>query len=292
MKIIDSEIEEKLEYIKEFIKDDLISLFESNAKVLNTGTYLKLNYFALGIREIMNNTINSKVNKEKLKNNTSIYPNYKPNKEDENRISTHQKLAYILAGENNLQIIDWFISVDDKIEKLYTMLRELDKFVHLSMFVKDEVLIKEKVIDILNITSDFINTLKVSKNEITNLYDVTYEGILDYILNVVIQELDELASQYYDPDIDIEHIKLIEFVNEESDDEEKCIRIECSGNISAMFQYGSDADVNRDFGGRYSYSFPFDTDVVVKYGIDGGEIVVMAIEVESFLVDTDDWYGE
>ncbi|MDZ4197268.1 MAG: hypothetical protein U1C51_08520 [Candidatus Izemoplasmatales bacterium] len=104
------------------------------------------------------------------------------------------------------------------------------------------------------------------------------------------QELDEIATQYYSPDVEIDKI-LIQELLEESADSMK-VKVICQGRISAELQYGSDADQTRDEGATLDIEFPLEAIVELLYAHDGGELMVMEVNVVSVDVDNSSWYDE
>ena len=70
------------------------------------------------------------------------------------------------------------------------------------------------------------------------------------------------------------------------------VNVLCQGRISSELQYGSDADQTRGEGATMNIQFPLEAVVELVYARDGGELMVMEVNVVSVDVDNSSWYDE
>jgi len=286
--LLKEEIVSKLRLIRSQIPESLLSIFDSNFSVLFLESEIAFNYFALGMREVVNRTINELTNKEQI-HNSEWFPRYGTHGDDPKKISTKQKLANIVLKENSMDVLFKLFPIDDSIDALCEMMQRLNYYVHLTLSL-DSDKITDELEKVIIICGNFFETLGSVQKEIEDLVEITEEGVFDDVWSRTIQELDEIATHYYSPDVEIDKI-LIQELLEESADSMK-VKVICQGRISAELQYGSDADQTRDEGATLDIEFPLEAIVELVYAHDGGKLMVMEVNVVSVDVDNSSWYDE
>lgn len=286
--LLKEEIVSKLRIIRSQIPVSLLSIFDSNFSVLFLESEIAFNYFALGMREVVNRTISELTNKEQICN-SEWFPKYGIHGDDPQKISTKQKLANIVLKENSMDVLFKLFPIDNSIDALCEMMQKLSFYVHLSLRL-DSDKITDELEKVIIICGNFFETLSSVQKEIEDLVEITEEGVFDDVLSRTIQELDEIATHYYSPDVEIDKIVIQELLEESADSMK--VKVLCQGRISAELQYGSDADQTRDEGATLDIEFPLEAIVELVYAHDGGELMVMEVNVVSVDVDNSSWYGE
>ena len=282
------EIVSKLRLIRSKIPVSLLSIFDSNFSVLFLESEIAFNYFALGMREVVNRTISELSNREQVRN-SEWFPSYGTHGDDPKKISTKQLLANIVLKEHSMDVLFKLFPIDNSIDALCEMMKKLSFYVHLSLRL-DSDQITDELENVIIICGGFFETLSSVQKEIEDLVEITEEGVFDDVLSRTIQELDEIATHYGSPDVEIDKIVIQELLEESSDGMK--VNVLCQGRISSELQYGSDADQTRDEGATMNIEFPLEAVVELVYARDGGELMVMEVNVVSVDVDNSSWYDE
>jgi hypothetical protein len=279
---------DKLEALRSRIPTKLLPMFDDNFKVVELKSSVSFNYFAMVMREILTRTINSLVDNSLIRKAT-WFPSYGTHGDDPKKISTKQKLAYIALKGHSMDVLFKRFSLEHTIYDLCDMLQQMNDYVHLEMKVDSDQIEKE-LEKVILICGSFFEFLDKIQNEIESLIEITQEGIFDEVVNSTIQEIDEIATHYYDPDVDIHDVIITDLLDDRINGMR--VRVECHGSISAELQYGSDADQGRGDGATFPVSFPLGCTVELSYEMDGDDLTVMDVEVTSIEVDNSSWFDE
>lgn len=285
--LLKDEMISKIRSIRSKLSADLIPVFDSNFSVLSLNSSISFNYFALGMREIVTRTISNMTNEVEIRKQ-KWFPSYGTHGQNPQNISTKQKLAYIALRGHSMEVLFKRFPLDQAIDDLCNTLKELNDYVHLKLKV-NSTQIETELEKVIGICGLFFESLDHIQKEIENLEEITQEGMLDYVYNDVVQELDELATHYYDPTVDISDIIIKELLPNSIGYMK--VLVHCVGSINATFQYGSDSDQVHGEGTSLRMSFPLEGDVELTYDMDGGELVVMEVDVTSMAVDTSSFFN-
>lgn len=279
---------DRLDALRSRVPAKLLSMFDDNFRVFELKSSVSFNYFAMVMREILTRTINSLADNSKIRK-AAWFPSYGTHGDDPKKISTKQKLAYIALKGHSMDVLFRMFSLEHSIDDLCEMLQQMSNYVHLEKKLDSDQTEKE-LERVIQICVSFFEILDKIQNEIENLIEITQEGISDEVVNSTIQEIDEIATHYYAPDVDIHDIMITDLLDDSKDGLR--VRVECRGSISAELQYGSDADQGRGDGATFPVSFPLDCTVELSYEMEDGELTVMDVEVTSIEVDNSSWFDE
>jgi Holliday junction resolvase len=120
---------------------------------------------------------------------------------------------------------------------------------------------------------------KEKKLEVSNIEDLLFQ----YVIDNMPHELDELSTHPR-----VEQIDNVE-IDEIKVNPNGAILVKGNGVVSMELQFGSDADLNNDFGHKVNDSFPFQFDVVLEFDDDKGFVFSQMKEPEV-KVDTSSYY--
>lgn len=238
-------------------------IFISNFNILEVNNILSFNYFALGIREILTKILSDKKIAADVKN-CVWYLKYDYNADAKDQVTTRQRLAFLICGNNDIDSVDYILGIKDVIEKLYKENIELNKYAHINIIPQIEQW-EGKIEKIIVNFSKFITKLEKFSNKFQNYMVEIEDELQSYISDNGLEELDELATHYFDPQIYIEKICLLDF---EVNGEDVLLKVQCEGYISTELQYGSDHDVRNGDGLNEKINVPFDT--IIYLGHDKG----------------------
>ena len=287
--LLNDNVLDKIKVIRDEIPKDMVSIFDTNFRTLSINSEISFNYFALGFREIINRTIATEIDMNDLKQR-EWFPHYFTHQEDENKVSTKQKLLYMSIKKHSADFIfKLYPQIYNRIEDLYTIVQKLNKYVHLKILIEEEQF-KTELENIIIVFGNFFETLNSIKKYIEELIVVTQEGIRDSVMHETIQSFDEIATGYSDFELEIENI-IISGLLEENNDLLK-VQVMCFGTAYATLQYGSNADQRRGDGVTMPINFPLESEVHVTISNSDSNLEIVDVEVEQFNVDNESWYEE
>lgn len=119
----------QLTEIKKSLYKDVHYIFEENTKVIALESTLSINYFALGMREILNRTLNVKLKNNNIKQQ-KWFNSYGVNKDDPDRITSKQKYLYIALDIFPMEFIFKLTNLEEKINMICKCSSNLNKYAH------------------------------------------------------------------------------------------------------------------------------------------------------------------
>lgn len=262
-----------------------ITIFRATLDILKTNNILKLNFFSLGIRELIRIFLSNNIQESDIKQ-CIWYPDYiEYNNLEEEIITRKQRMLYAVYGGLNLKEVKQYLGIDieDKIKQLLSEVNKLNSFSHIeNHIIKNENDIIEKVIKILITFKEFLEKLSNFRNDFSFKYEQFISKIMtDKFANEVIKELDNKATHYENPYFNLDEIKLQKLDSSE-------IILFVTGSTSVLLQYGSDYDNRAGNGLRIEQNYITTFNISFKT-VEAFNINISNIQIENLeIIDDND----
>ncbi len=215
-----------------------IKIFKAIIDIVYTENPLKINFFALGIRELIRIFLQRNSSDSDIKKCTWYEDYIEYDAENREIITRKQRMLYSIYGGLNLKDIKQKlnIDIDDKIKQLLIIINKLSKFTHIESITSNNEFIMQEIKEILKTFKEFLEKLFNFREELSYDYEkFISELITDKFANDVIEDLDIKATHYEDACFYIEDIKILSI-------DSSNIHLSVSGDTSATLQYGSNSD--------------------------------------------------
>lgn len=278
--ILDSEMLSKVNFIEGFLRDDAKKIFNDNLNIINHEFGINVNYFAVGMREVINRTINPKNISKKIKE-CDWFPEYATHGDDPQKISTKQKLLYLLIGENNKHFFDNFFNIESYINNLSLLLIKLNNYTHFNETVP--FITNNPFIEIINVTEEYFSVLANTHNMIDDFLLNLQGRVYDEVVSSSIEQLSEISHSYTDEEVMLYKIIIEEFKMQNSS--EGHLEITFYGEIGASLWYGP-----RNDSANINVLFPLEGNCNVIFSKLDEEIIIDETEIEEIYIDNNSWF--
>lgn len=280
MKIMEFLESQEIE-IKDFFNDNEFLIFENIIAIGNSDNVLSLNFFALGIRELIRIFLSRNVSDEDIKKcvwyNELKYFDKEKNKEI---ITRKQRMVYIICGGISLDEIKENLELDilEYAQELNSIEDTLSKYAHFNKCneIENKEIIMEEIIKIL--ITFLSNMRNFKKNFEEKYYDFIDSVVDEKFKNETMNDIDILATHYFDPEFTLGTLNFIKADSE-------IIKLEATGRVSVIHQYGSDYDNRMGDGATFSSEYPvnFTIEIDAEDAFTGNiSIVDIQTETKSF----------
>ncbi len=268
IEIIKRKMSKEIKKIIDFLPSREKEIFISNFNILEVNNKLSFNYFALGIREIIAKTLSDSEIINGVKN-CAWYTKYDYNITANDQVTTKQRLAFLICGNNDVDAVDHILGIKGIIEELYKEDRKLNKYAHINTIPKIEQW-SGKIEKIIVSFSKFVTKLEKFSIKFEKYMVDIEDELQSYISDNGLDELDVLATHYFDPQIYIEEICLLDC---DVNGDDVILKVQCGGYISTELQYGSDHDVRNGDGLNEKTNVDFNTTIYLEHddGINDAE---------------------
>lgn len=246
-------------------------IFQDNLQVLGFENSLSFNYFALGIREILKNMLESKKITQKIKE-CQWYEKYGYDVNCKSGATTRQRLAYIICKDNDIDSIDKLLNIKLIIDQLYEEYKELNKLAH----IKSRPVSKNwevKATNLIKKIAKFMTKIDKFERKFNYLFDDIYNHVNNYFSTVELNEILSMDTHCYDTNTEIDDITITD--SEYGD--VISLKILVTGRICSTLQWESDKEYRNGDEEINRLTYPIKLYVCVKFDISNKNIKNISI---------------
>ena len=280
--MLEEELEIEIETILSYLDKYDQVIFQDNLQVLGFDNSLSFNYFALGIREILKNILESKKISQKIKE-CQWYKKYGYDENCESGATTRQRLAYIICKNNDIDSVDKLINIKLIIDQLYDEYKELNKLAHIknrpdsrNWEIRAKNLIKK--------FAKFITKIDKFERKFMIFFDNIYNYVDNYFTKVEPNEFLSMATHCYDIDTDINKI----VITDSKEEDGIALKVIATGMITSTLQWGSDNDCRNGDGEVNRYTYPIKLDIYINFDMSNKNI--KNINIIQYDIDNSSFY--
>lgn len=259
--MLEEDLEIEIETILSHLNERNQVIFQDNLQVLGFDNSLSFNYFALGIREILKNMLESKKMNEKIKK-CQWYKKYAYDEKCESGVTTRQKLAYIICKDNDIDSVDKLLNIKLIIDQLYEEYRELNQLAHIKNR-PNSIIWETRAKNLIKKFAKFMTKIDKFEREFMNFFDNIYNHVNSYFTTTTPDELLLMATHCYDIDTDIDKIVITDSENENENG--ISLKVMAKGMISSTLQWGSDRDYRNGDGEANRYTYPITLNLCINF---------------------------
>lgn len=279
---LEEELENDIETILRYLDKHGQVIFQDNLQVLGFDNSLSFNYFALGIREVLRNILESNKINEKIKE-CQWYRKYGYDEQCTSGATTRQRLAYIICQNNDIDSVDKLINIKEIIEQLCKEYKELSKFAHMKNRPSDSVW-ENKAKKLIKEFAKFIIKIDKFQRKFLSFFEEIHEYVDIYFTTEEPNEFLAMATHCYEIDTNICDIVITDF-NERDD---IILRVEAEGKISSTLQWGSDNDYRHGDGLAERHTYPIKVDLDISFNKLNKKII--DIQIKNYDIDNSSFY--
>ena len=248
--------------------------------LLDKENKLRFNNFSYGIRELSRHIlITLAPNEEVVK---CLW--FKNETKKVGQPSRGERIKYAIQGGLPDAFVSKFFDIEDYKTDVLDAIELLNKYTHVNENTFD---ISEK--DVIDFTSlvvkafdEFVIAINDCRKHLRDeLEQYIDEALIDHTISESIDEIDILSTHHSIESVETSHFHIKDLKSE-------YLSIDASGFIDVNQQYGSNSDLRRGNGHEQNTSFTFTSRILMTIS----ETFPDQINLESFAVDTDDWYEE
>jgi len=280
--ILERDLKKEIEIILSHLDEQNQDIFQDNLQVLGFDSSLSFNYFALGIREILTNMLDSNEMNEEIKK-CQWYKKYGYDKKCKSGVTTRQKLAYIICKNNDINSVDKLLNIILIIDELCEEYRELSTLVHINDRPNSNIW-ETKAKNVIKKFAEFMIKIDKFESEFMDFFDNIYNHINSYFITEEPNELLSIATHCYDIDTDICNIVIIDSKEENG----VSLEVIASGMISSTLQWGSDRDCRNGDGEVDRYTYPMKLNLCINFDISNKNIE--NISIIQYDIDNSSFY--
>ena len=280
--ILEEDLEIEIETILNHLDKYNQVIFQDNLQVLGFENSLSFNYFALGIREILKNMLESKKITEKIKE-CQWYEKYGYDENCKSGATTRQRLAYLICKDNDIDSMDKLINIKLIIDQLYEEYIELNKLAHIKNR-PDSKNWEIKAKNLIKKIAKFMTKIDKFERKFIDFFDDIYNHVDNYFTTVEPNEFLSMATHCYDINTDIDNI----VVTDSKYDDGISLEVIATGRISSTLQWGSDNDYRNGDGEINRYTYPIKLDLCIKFDILNKNIE--NISIMKYDIDNSSFY--
>lgn len=226
--------------IEKYLKEDMEKeILKGVIDILYVDNVLKINFFGLGIRELIRIFLSNNSNDNEIKK-CVWYQDYivYDSKSKEEIVTRKQRMIYSIYGGLDLNNVKQILNIDveDKIKQLVKKEDKLNEYTHINNIIKNNNDVMEEAIKILKVFKEFLEKLFNFREELSYRYEkFISEIIIDKFANEFIEEFDRLSTHYENPYFCSDEIKI-----KSIDSNNICLFV--TGSTDVTLQFGSDYD--------------------------------------------------
>ena len=243
---------------------------------------LRLNNFATALRELGRLHMELHAPDENVK--ACHWYAQKFNDRNQPVITRAQRAKYAVQGELHDDFVKdtLGIGVDTTVSEYIQLIDRLSKYTHISeaTFAVPDPFAEQQAVEALETFEDFFTLIEERRESLLgSAANRAKDALADVLFGEVNEELDRLATHY-----SVEGVELYDLEIDALDSQR--IRYSGAGNVDCRFQYGSDADVERDDGVVTFNGYP----LTCQFEADTSNPLDIAIVPGTLTVDTDRFY--
>lgn len=261
------------DFQKELLKACLKNLGDESNK-------LRFNNFAYSIRELSRHFLTTLAPDDEI----TRCDWYKNTTNEVGKMSRRERIKYsIQGGLSDDYLENEFFNIDNFTKPVLNSIDMLNKYTHVSEetfgLANNEVVQLSK--QIVNTFDQLVVGIKSCKEQIVRQLDANVdETIVEHTLFESIDEIDIISTHYNVEEMEYSMIKV-------EDIKSRFIIIGVSGMLKVRQQFGSNGDLDKGDGLELYNSYPFESKLSQELLEDFPKT---DMNVESFVVNTDDWY--
>lgn len=280
--MLEEDLEIEIETILSHLDKYNQVIFQDNLQVLGFDNSLSFNYFALGIREILKNMLESKKINEKVKQ-CQWYKKYRYDEKCQSGATTRQRLAYIICKDNDIDSVDRLLNIKSIIDQLYEEYIELNKLAHIKNRPNSKNW-ETKVKSLIKKFAKFMTKVDKFERKFMNFFDSIYDHVNSYFTTDEPSELLSMATHCYDIDTAIDNI----VITDSKDENGILLNVVAEGMISSTLQWGSDIDCRNGDGEVDRYTYPIKLNLCINFDILSKKIE--NISIIQYDIDNSSFY--
>ena len=280
--LLEEDLELEIETILSHLNRNNQVIFQDNLQVLGFNNSLSFNYFALGIREILKNMLESNKINQEIKT-CQWYEKYGFDRSCASGATTKQRLAYLICKKNDIDSIDRFLKIKSIIDQLYKEYLELNKLAHIKNR-PDSQNWEKKAKNLIKNLAKFLTKIDKFERKFMDFFDSIYTHVDNYFTSIEPNEFVSMATHCYNVNTYIDDIVITDSIFNDV----IVLNAIASGTISTTLQYGSDCDCRCGDGEVNRCTYPIEVELSINFDISGKKIE--NISIINYDIDNSTFY--